>query len=89
MTSTTCSPSSPARPRRWWTSLKDRPDLRAVAQLIDDAAERCAELIQHLLAFARKQPLQPRNVDINSAVADIAKLLRPTLGEQIEIATDA
>jgi CheY-like chemotaxis protein/two-component sensor histidine kinase len=42
-------------------------------------------LIQHLLAFARRQPLQPRNVDINSTVLDIAKLLRPTLGEQIEI----
>jgi CheY-like chemotaxis protein len=56
-----------------------------VARLIDDAAERCAELIKHLLAFARKQTLQPRNVDINNAVLDIEKLLRPTLGEQIEI----
>jgi CheY-like chemotaxis protein len=55
------------------------------AELIDQAAERCRELIQHLLAFARRQPLQPRNVDINSTVLDIAKLLRPTLGEQIEI----
>jgi len=67
--------------------LKDRPDLRAVASLIDDAAERCAELIKHLLAFARKQPLQPYDVDLNRQVADIAKLLRPTLGEQIEVAT--
>ncbi|MCD2486645.1 hypothetical protein LRN66_14805, partial [Staphylococcus aureus] len=54
---------------------------------IDDAAERCAELIQHLLAFARKQPLEPRNVEINAAILDIAKLLRPTLGEQIQIDT--
>ncbi len=44
-------------------------------------------MIQHLLAFARRQPLHPRNVDINTAVLDIAKLLRPTLGEQIEIET--
>ena len=57
------------------------------AELIDQAAERCRELIQHLLAFARRQPLQPRNVDINATVLDIAKLLRPTLGEQIEIAS--
>jgi CheY-like chemotaxis protein len=49
------------------------------------AAERCIELIQHLLAFARRQPLHPRNVDVNGTVLDIAKLLRPTLGEQIEI----
>jgi signal transduction histidine kinase/CHASE3 domain sensor protein len=67
--------------------LRHQPELLNVATLIDDAAERCAELIQHLLAFARKQPLQPCNVDINSAVLDIAKLLRPTLGEQIEIET--
>jgi signal transduction histidine kinase/CHASE3 domain sensor protein len=67
--------------------LRHQPELLNAATLIDDAAERCAELIQHLLAFARKQPLQPRNVDINGAVLDIAKLLRPTLGEQIEIET--
>jgi signal transduction histidine kinase/CHASE3 domain sensor protein len=67
--------------------LKSQPDLVAVARLIDDAAERCGELIKHLLAFARKQPLRPHNVDINKAVLDIAKLLRPTLGQQIEIGT--
>jgi signal transduction histidine kinase/CHASE3 domain sensor protein/ActR/RegA family two-component response regulator len=68
-------------------SLKAQPELQRTARLIDEAAERCAELIQHLLAFARRQPLQPRNVEINAAVADIAKLLRPTLGEQIQIET--
>jgi PAS domain S-box-containing protein len=67
--------------------LKDQPELQRSARLIDDAAQRCGELIQHLLAFARRQPLQPRNVEINSAIADIAKLLRPTLGEQIQIDT--
>jgi signal transduction histidine kinase/CHASE3 domain sensor protein len=68
-------------------SLKEQPELQRVARLIDDAAQRCAELIQHLLAFARKQPLEPRNVDVNAAITDIAKLLRPTLGEQIQIET--
>ncbi|MDA9401899.1 CHASE3 domain-containing protein [Bradyrhizobium sp. CCBAU 45389] len=68
-------------------SLKQQPELQRAARLIDDAAERCAELIQHLLAFARRQPLQPRNVEINAAITDIAKLLRPTLGEQIQIET--
>ena len=68
-------------------SLKEQPELQRTARLIDDAAERCAELIQHLLSFARKQPLQPRDVEINAAIADIAKLLRPTLGEQIQIET--
>ncbi|MGO8909529.1 MAG: CHASE3 domain-containing protein [Bradyrhizobium sp.] len=67
--------------------LAGRPDLLKTAALIDQAAERCGELIQNLLAFARRQPLQPRNVDINDTVLNIAKLLRPTLGEQIEIET--
>ena len=65
--------------------LKDRPETLQMAGLINQAADRCTELIQHLLAFARKQPLRPRNVDINNTVLDIAKLLRPTLGEHIEI----
>jgi PAS domain S-box-containing protein len=65
--------------------LQDRPNLLKTATLIDQAAARCSELIQHLLAFARKQPLRPRDVDINGTMLDIAKLLRPTLGEQIEI----
>ena len=53
--------------------------------MIDEAAARGADLTQHLLAFARKQPLQPREIDINTLIIDTAKLLRPTLGEQIEI----
>ncbi|HEY0851489.1 MAG TPA: ATP-binding protein [Bradyrhizobium sp.] len=67
--------------------LQDRPALRATAALIDQAAQRCSELIEHLLAFARRQPLHPRNIDVNAAISDVAKLLRPTLGEQIEIVT--
>jgi PAS domain S-box-containing protein len=65
--------------------LAHQPALQKTAELIDQAAERCSELIQHLLAFARRQPLQPRDVDVNATVLDIAKLLRPTLGEQIEV----
>ncbi len=68
-------------------ALQEQPELLQTAALIDQATERCTELIKHLLAFARKQPLQPRDVDVNSTVLDISKLLRPTLGEQIEIET--
>jgi PAS domain S-box-containing protein len=66
-------------------AVKDKPQLAAITRMIDEAASRGADLTQHLLAFARKQPLQPREVDINMLVIDTAKLLRPTLGEQIEI----
>jgi CheY-like chemotaxis protein len=53
--------------------------------MIDEAAERGASLTQHLLAFARKQPLQPREVDVNKLILETVKLLRPTLGAQIQI----
>ena len=59
--------------------------LAAITRMIDEAAARGADLTQHLLAFARKQPLQPREIDVNSLIIDTGKLLRPTLGEQIEV----
>ena len=61
------------------------PQLAAIARMIDDAAWRGADLIQQLLAYARKQPLQPQSTDVNRLVLDTAKLLRPTLGESVEI----
>jgi PAS domain S-box-containing protein len=65
--------------------LTDRPQLAAISKMIDDAAMRGAELTRHLLAFARKQALQPRETDLNALVTEAEGLLRPTLGEQIEI----
>jgi nitrogen-specific signal transduction histidine kinase/ActR/RegA family two-component response regulator len=65
--------------------LKDRPQLASIAKMIDSAAMRGADLTQHLLAFARRQPLQPRSVDVNALIVDSANLLKPTLGEHIEI----
>ena len=66
-------------------AVKDRPQLASIANMISAAAERGADLTRHLLAFSRRQPLQPRATDINALVVDAARLLRPTLGEQIEI----
>jgi PAS domain S-box-containing protein len=66
-------------------SVADKPELVAITRLIDEAAERGANLTKHLLAFARKQPLQPREVDLNAMVLEAAKLLQPTLGENVEI----
>jgi signal transduction histidine kinase/CheY-like chemotaxis protein len=66
-------------------AVADHPELVSIAKLIDDAAERGAQLTKHLLAFARKQPLQPVEVDVNSLILEAGKLLHPTLGEQIEI----
>jgi signal transduction histidine kinase/ActR/RegA family two-component response regulator len=66
-------------------ALKDRPQLASIANMIDSAATRGADLTQHLLAFARRQPLQPRSVDVNALMVDSARLLKPTLGEHIDI----
>ena len=66
-------------------ALKDNPKLGDIASMIDKAAERGAGLTQHLLAFARKQPLRPRVTEINGLIISAAKLLRPALGEHIEI----
>jgi signal transduction histidine kinase len=66
-------------------AVKDRPHLAQITKLIGAAAARGADLTQHLLAFARRQPLQPRSIDVNAMIIDAARLLRPTLGEQIEI----
>jgi len=66
-------------------SLADRPQLATTARMIEDAASRGAALTQQLLAFARKQMLAPRATDVNALVVETVKLLRSTLGAQIEI----
>jgi PAS domain S-box-containing protein len=66
-------------------AVSDKPELVGIARMISEAAERGAELTSHLLAFARRQPLQPRRIDINALMAESGKLLRPALGEHIEI----
>jgi PAS domain S-box-containing protein len=66
-------------------AVADKPQLAAIAKLISEAADRGAELTGHLLAFARKQPLQPRELNVNGLMLESEKLLRPTLGEHVEI----
>ena len=62
-----------------------QPELEPVAGLISEGAARGASLTSHLLALAHGKPL--RDVDANSLLVDAARLLRPMLGEQIEIDT--
>ena len=66
-------------------AVADKPQIAAIAKLISEAADRGAELTGHLLAFARKQPLQPRDTDVNTLMWNSAKLLKPALGENVEI----
>lgn len=50
-------------------------------------ADRAADLTKRLLAFARKQPLQPQVIEPNQLVAGMSELLRRTLGERIVVET--
>ena len=52
---------------------------------IRKAAERSADISRQLLAFARKQTIAPKVLDLNDAVTGMLKLLRPLIGEDIEL----
>jgi signal transduction histidine kinase len=65
--------------------VADRPELVAITKMIDEAGVRGADLTQRLLAFARKQPLRPREVDLNALVTEAANLLPLTLGKNVEV----
>ncbi len=52
------------------------------------AAERAKVLVQRLLAFARRQPLQPRPVDVGELVRGMAQLIASTTGPQIQVSVD-
>lgn len=67
--------------------LKTRPDLRQFADDICESGERGAELTQRLLAFSRRQLLQPKPIDCRELLESMLKLLKRTLRENIEIKT--
>ncbi len=52
------------------------------------AAGRAADLTRQLLAFARRDVVQPRPLNLNVAIASVEKLLIRTLGEQVELKTE-
>jgi signal transduction histidine kinase/CheY-like chemotaxis protein len=63
------------------------PSDRDLLAAMRAAAERGATLTGQLLAFARRQPLVPRPVDLNAVIAGMQDLLRSALGSTIEIQT--
>ena len=64
---------------------KENPRLSKMAQMILDAARRGADLTQRMLAFARRQALQPKPIDVNRMLVNMESLLRRTLSADIEL----
>ena len=71
--------------------LRDRVDAKSEESAdvgeIRRAAERAARLTRQLLAFSRKQIMQPQIVNLNAIVRDMERMLKPLIGDDIEIQT--
>ena len=61
--------------------------LHSKAEAIQQASDRATTLTRQLLAFSRKQLLELKVIDVNAIVADMERLLRPLIGEHIELTT--
>jgi PAS domain S-box-containing protein len=66
---------------------KDHPATQTLKE-VTGAARRGAELTRKLLAFSRKQIIQPRPIDLGSTVAEFARMLRRIVGEDIEFGVE-
>ena len=69
--------------------IMDAPEasekIRNFAQDAMGASERGADLVRRLLAFARKQRLEPRTLNLNERLPELVQILRRTIGESISI----
>jgi len=73
--------------QRHLASLTDAPAerLRRVINNAMRGAERATTITRHLLAFSRKQPLDPKRLNINAVIHGLGDFLRRTLGETITL----
>src|SRR6201987_1032400 len=65
----------------------ETPERKTDIDRIEDASERAAALVRQLLAFSRKQVLQPKNLDLNGVVGGLEQLRGRLLGEDIRLQT--
>ena len=68
-------------------SMPEGTEANELSQQILDAGERAAALTRQLLAFSRRQVLEPRNIDLNAVVAGMERLLERVIGEDISLET--
>jgi len=69
------------------SQLEERSPLVKEVEEIKRAGERASSLTQQLLAFSRRQVLQPRVIDLNEVVSRVEKMLRRLIGEDVELRT--
>ncbi|MBJ6727962.1 response regulator [Geomonas sp. Red875] len=62
----------------------DHPSYKHL-QAINTAAERSADLTRQLLAFARKQTIEPQVIDLNDTISRMLKMLQRLIGEEVEL----
>ncbi len=68
-------------------SLKPADPVRQGIELVQKAAGRAADLTRQLLAFSRKQVLQPTSLDLNGVIANLEPMLGRVIGESISLVT--
>jgi len=68
--------------------VSSRPDLVADVREIRRAGERAAALTRQLLVFSRKETARPEIIDLNAVIANIEKMLRRTIGEDVHLLWD-
>jgi len=71
--------------------LEARLDVESMEYIdnIREAAKRGASLTRQLLAFSRKQPVQTQLLDLNQRLKEVSKLLRPLMGDDVEVVLPA
>jgi hypothetical protein len=65
--------------------LAGQADLTADVEEIKKAGERASRLTSQLLAFSRKQAVEPRVLDLNQIVGDVEKMVRRVIGEDVAV----
>ena len=70
-----------------WDALPHDQPIRSDLEEIQKAVTRASDLTRQLLAFARKQIIEPRVLNLNDLIGDMDKLLRRVIGEDIDLIT--
>lgn len=69
------------------TELAGSPHLLEYTKEVQKAADRAASLTRQLLAFGKRQPNEPKLLDLNESIADVQPMLMRLVGEKVQVIT--